>query len=153
SSTGFCSAPCVTYSSTTDTLWVVTHLNSGTATYQIDRVTGTAAAPVYTANVSGTLTRTGGALVQPSGNQQPQSNPNSGTSASSPACPIESQDSQIRSAPVYRPAAGDNAYIYYAQTVGLPSTGQTHTGVQWTKIKVGGATIGAFVDGGRIEDA
>src|SRR5207249_3409570 len=56
---GFCSAPCVTYSSTTDTLWVVTHLSSAGATYQVDRITGTAASPTYTANVSGTLTRTG----------------------------------------------------------------------------------------------
>src|SRR5205814_1704387 len=52
--TGFASAPCVTYSSTQDTLFVVTHLSSAGATYQVDRITGTAAAPAYTANVSGT---------------------------------------------------------------------------------------------------
>jgi hypothetical protein len=151
--TGFCSAPCVTYSATEDTLFVVTHLSSASGTYQIDRVTGTAAAPVYTASASGTLTRTGGGWVQPTGNQQPQSAPNAGASAcGATPCALESQDSQIRSAPIYRPSATDNGYIYYAQTVNLPAVTFTHTAVQWTKLKTGG-TFGAFVEGGRIEDA
>lgn len=145
--TGFCSAPCNTYSSTSESLYVVTHLNSAGATYTLDWITGTSAAPIYHVGGS-TLTRTGGAWSQPSGNQMPQSNPTAGTSVCSPACPIESQDSQIRSAPVYR-----GGFIYYAQTVGLPAGGMTHSGAQWTKITTAGATpSGAFVDGGRIED-
>src|SRR5882762_6074004 len=43
--TGFCSAPCNTYSTTEDTLFVVTHLSSGGATYTFDWITGTPSAP------------------------------------------------------------------------------------------------------------
>ncbi|HEV8479668.1 MAG TPA: Calx-beta domain-containing protein [Candidatus Eisenbacteria bacterium] len=142
--THFCTAPCVTYSTTSDTLYLVTHLSSAGATYAVDKITGTSAAPVYTAG--GTLTRAGGGWVQPSGNIMPQSAPNSGTSAcGTTPCPIEAQDAQIRSAPVFR-----NGNIYYAQTVGLPSTGLTHTAAQWTKLTTPGGTV---VDGGRIDDA
>ncbi|HVP37925.1 MAG TPA: FlgD immunoglobulin-like domain containing protein [Candidatus Saccharimonadales bacterium] len=143
SSTHYCSAPCATMSSTEDTLFVVTHLTSTSATYEVDIITGTST-PSYTSG--GTLTRPGGGWAQPSGNQLPQSAPNSGSSAcGSPPCKIENQDSQIRSAPVYR-----NGFIYYAQTIGLPSSGLTHTAVQWTKITP--STSAAFADGGRIED-
>lgn len=142
--THFCSAPCVTYSSTSDTEYVVTHLSSASATYALDRITGTPSAPVYTAG--GTLTRSGGAWVQPSGNILPQSAPNSGTSAcGATPCPIEVQDAQIRSAPVFR-----NGSIWYTQTVGLPSSGLTHAAAQWTRITTPG---GAFAEGGRLEDA
>ncbi|MFI5372745.1 MAG: Calx-beta domain-containing protein, partial [Candidatus Eisenbacteria bacterium] len=141
--THFCSAPCASYSTTSDTEYVVTHLSSASATYTLDRITGTSSAPVYTAG--GTLTRPGGAWVQPSGNLLPQSLPNSGTSAcGATPCPIETQDSQIRSAPVFR-----SGQVWYTQTVGLPSTGLTHTGVQWTHLTT---PAGAFVEGGRIED-
>jgi|GEM_PF-1439606 len=143
--TGFCSSPAVTYSTTQDTLFVVTHLSSAGATYQMDRITGTAAAPVYTANVSGSLTRPGGGWVQPGGNQLPQSAPNLGTSACGVTpCPMENQDAQVRSAPSYR-----NGALYYAQTIGLPSGVMTHSAVQWTKIN---ASTGVFIDGGRIDD-
>ncbi len=144
SNSGFCASPCLTYSNTSDTLYAVTHLSSGGATYTLDWITGTAAAPVY--NIGGaTLTRTGGGWVQASGNALPQSAPTAGASSCAGApCPIEAQDSQIRSSPVYR-----GGRIYYAQTVGLPSGTMTHTGVQWTKIAAPG---GAFVDGGRLED-
>ncbi len=139
----FCSAPCATYSSTSDTLYVVTHLGSAAATYVIETITGTSAAPVYTTGPA--LTRPGGGWVQPSGQILPQSAPISGASAcAGTPCPVESQDAQIRSAPVYRKGS-----IFYTQTVGLPSGGLTHTGVQWTRIVAPG---GAFVDGGRIED-
>src|SRR5205085_1294141 len=53
-------------------------------------------------------------------------------------------DAQVRTPPVYR--GGD---IWYAQTIGLPSSSYTHTAAQWTRI---GTPSGAFVDGGRIED-
>jgi hypothetical protein len=145
--THFCSAPCATYSSTSDTMFVVTHLSSSGATYSLDTITGTAAAPVYTSG--GSLTRPGGGWVQPggtTGQQLPQSAPNSGASAcGATPCLIEVQDSQIRSAPVYR-----GGFIYYTQTIGLPSSGQTHTAVQWTKL---GAPGGSFIDGGRLDDA
>lgn len=141
--THFCSAPCVTYSTTSDTDYVVTHLSSGSATYELDAITGTASAPVYTAG--GSQVRPGGSWVQPGNNQLPQSAPVSGTSAcGATPCPIESQDSQIRSAPVFRSGS-----IWYTQSVGLPSTGLTHIGVQWTRLTTPG---GAVVDGGRLED-
>jgi hypothetical protein len=140
--THFASAPCITYSPTADTMFVVTHLSSAGGTYSFDTITGTAAAPAYTASPA--LTRPGGGWVQPGGNQLPQSAPNAGASAcGATPCPIEAQDSQIRSAPVYR--AGS---VYYSQTVGLPSSGETHTAVQWTRLNASGA----FVDGGRVED-
>jgi len=140
--THFCSAPCVTYSATEDTLFVLTHLSSTGATYTLDTITGTASAPVYTSG--GTLTRPGGGWTQPGGQIMPQSAPSAGASAcGATPCPIETQDSQIRSAPVYRAGA-----LYYAQTIGLPAGTMTHTAAQWTKLN----TAGGFVDGGRIDD-
>jgi len=142
SGTHFCSAPAHTMSATEDTMFVLTHLTSSTGTYQLDKITGTAAAPVYTSG--GTLTRTGGGWVQPTGQALPQSAPNSGASScGATPCPIEIQDSQIRSAPVYR-----GGFLYYTQTIGLPSSGMTHSSVQWTKL----TTNGGFIDGGRLDD-
>jgi hypothetical protein len=147
----FCTAPCVTVSATEDTLYLVTHLSSGTGTYVVDRITGTAS-PTYTTGT--TTTRPGGGWVQPSGNQLPQSAPNAGASScGATACLIETQDSQVRSAPMFRvDATTGRQFIYYAQTIGLPSTGQTHTAVQWTKLTAS-TTAPVFADGGRIEDA
>jgi len=142
--TGFCASPCNTYSATEDTLFVLTHLASSGGTYTLDWITGTPSAPVYTVG-GNVLTRPGGGWAQPGGQTLPQSAPNSGTSSCSPPCLIESQDAQIRSAPSYR-----GGYLYYAQTIGLPASGLTHTAVQWSKVV---ATTGAFVDGGRIDDA
>jgi hypothetical protein len=141
----FCTAPCVTYSTTSDTLYLVTHLSSAGATYVVDDITGTPSAPVYHQGI--TRTRTGGVWTQPGGQQLPQSAPNSGTSScGATPCMIETQDSQVRSAPVYR-----NGSIWYTQTIGLPSGGiLSHTAVQWTKVTT---PTGSFVDGGRIEDA
>ena len=141
--THFCTAPCLTYSSTQDTLFLVTHLNSPGATYVVDRITGTPSSPVYTTGSS--QSRLGGGWAQPRDNILPQSPPNSGQSAcGSTPCPIHVFDAQVRSAPVYR-----DGLIYYTQTVGLPSSGTTHTAVQWTKVR---PPAGTFVDGGRIED-
>jgi hypothetical protein len=151
SGTHFCNSPAVTLSATQDTLFLVTHLTSSTGTYSVDRITGTPAAPVYT--TGGTNTRPGGGWVQPSGNLLPQSAPNAGASAcGATPCRLEVQDSQIRSAPVYRvDQTTGRGYLYYAQTVGLPAGTLTHTGVQWTKLTA--STTPAFADGGRIEDA
>src|SRR5207249_450899 len=140
----FCSAPCVTYSAAADTEYVVTHLNSAGATYTLDTITGTPAAPVYTAG--GSQTRPGGGWTQPSGNLLPQSAPNSGASACGVTpCGIETQDSQIRSAPVFRGGS-----IWYTQTIGASGGGLAHTAVQWTRLTTPG---GAVVEGGRLEDA
>ncbi len=142
SGAGFCMAPCVTYSTTSDTLYVPLHLSSGSATYELDKITGTST-PVYSTSAS--QIRPGGGWVATSGNLLPQSAPNSGTSAcGATPCTIETSDAQIRSAPTYR-----GGVIYYAQTVGLPAGTATHTGIQWTKLTT---PSGAFVDGGRLED-
>src|SRR5262249_27538791 len=147
----FCSSPCATLSAGEDTLFVVTHVSSSSATYTVDAITGTPAAPVY--GTGGTLTRPGGGWAQPSGGILPQSAPNSGSSScGATPCRIETQDSNVRSAPGYPlDSATGRGFISYTQTVGLPSTGLTRTAVQWTKITPG--TGAAFADGGRIEDA
>jgi len=72
--THFCSAPAMTMSATEDTIFVLTHLTAASATYSLDKITGTASAPVYTSG--GTLTRPGGAWVNSSGQLLPQSAPN-----------------------------------------------------------------------------
>ncbi|HEX7878695.1 MAG TPA: T9SS type A sorting domain-containing protein, partial [Candidatus Eisenbacteria bacterium] len=117
--------------------------SSAGATYTVDVISGTSAAPVYTNGA--TLTRTGGGWAQPSGNQLPQSAPNAGASAcGATPCRIESQDAQVRSAPVFR-----NGSLYYTQTIGLPTGTLTRTAVQWTRLTAVG---GAFAEGGRIDD-
>ena len=146
----FCTAPCVTISATEDTLFLVTHLSSASATFVVDRITGTAS-PIYTTGT--TTTRTGGGWVQPSGNILPQSAPVSGAASCTPPCLVEAADAQVRSAPMYRiDSTTGRGFIYYTQTVGLPSTGLTHTGVQWTKLTAS-TTAPVLAAGGRIEDA
>jgi hypothetical protein len=144
--TGFCSSPAATYSATEDTLYVPTHLGSGSGTYRLDKITGTPSSPIYA--IGSTLSR-GTTWTQASGNILPQKAPLSGASAcGTTPCPIEPQDAQIRSTPVVR-----GGFLYYAQTVGLPAGGLTHTAVQWTKLDAsGGAGTGSVVDGGRVED-
>ena len=144
SGSGFCTSPAITYSTTEATLYMPTHLSSAGATYRVDKITGAPPTPVYT--IGGTLTRTGGAWLQPGGNILPQAAPLAGASAcGATPCPLETQDAQVRSNPVFR-----SGFIYYAQTVGLPSSGLTHTAAQWTKLT---ASTGAFADGGRVDDA
>ncbi len=146
STSRFCTSPCLTYSTTQDTLYLVQHISSSGGTYAVDFIAGTVGSAVYTSGA--TLTRPGGGWTQPSGNIQPQSAPNSGTSACAGSpCPAETQDAYARSAPVWRSNA-----IWYSQTVGLPSGTLTHTGVQWTKVNSVGVARGAYLDGGRLED-
>lgn len=144
-STHFCTSPAVTYSATEDTLFTVTHLGSAGATFVVEHITGTPAAPVYTlAGVA--AVRPGGGWTQPSGNIQPQSAPVGGASAcGATPCKIETSDSQVRAAPIYR-----NGFIWYAQTIGLPAGGLTRTAAQWTKVTP--STSPAFSDGGRVDD-
>jgi hypothetical protein len=141
--TGFVASPCATYSSSEATLYVPTHLSSAGATYELDTITGTPGSPTYTLGT--TKTRTGGAWTQPTGQILPQAAPLSGSSAcGATPCKLETQDAQIRGTPVFR-----DSFIYYAQTIGLPSGGTlTRTAAQWTKID----PSGNFVDGGRVDD-
>jgi Calx-beta domain-containing protein/Big-like domain-containing protein len=140
SGTGFVSSPAATYSTTENTLYVPTHLSSGSGTYRVDTITGTAAAPVYT--IGATRSR-GLTWTQPSGQLIPQAAPLAGTSVCGAVpCKIETQDAQIRSTPVFR-----NGSLYYTQTV-VPS-GTSHTAAQWTRVD---PVAGTVLDGGRIED-
>src|SRR5262249_30948272 len=77
---------------------------------------------------------------------QPQSAPAGGTSAcGATPCKIETSDSQVRAAPIYR-----NGLLWYAQTIGLPAGTLTRTAAQWTCVTPGISP--AFVDGGRVDD-
>jgi hypothetical protein len=140
--TGFCSSPVATASATEPTLYVPTHLSSASGTYRLDTITGPVGTPVYT--VGATRSR-GTTWTQPTGSILPQAPPLSGSGACGlPACMIETQDAQIRSTPQFRDGS-----IWYAQTIGLPAGGLTHTAVQWTRLE---AATGNVLDGGRIDE-
>ncbi|MBV8856580.1 MAG: hypothetical protein JOZ02_06450 [Acidobacteria bacterium] len=145
---GFCDYPVTTYSATEETLYLIKHGSSGDATYRVSTITGTPAAPSLT--VPDTFqTRPGGGWAQPGGDFLPQQCV-PGVGAPTQVCPaspraIDVSDSQVRSSPAFR-----NGKIYYAQTVGLPAGGMTHTAAQWTVLD---AATGNFLDGGRVEDA
>jgi outer membrane protein assembly factor BamB len=139
----FCMHPATTLSATEDALYVPAHISSASATYRLHKLTGTPAAPVYMLDTI-SKTRTGGGWTPPGGDILPQ------TCVGIPGstCPttqrsIDSGDAFIRSNVVFR-----DGNVWYAQTVGLPAGGLTHTGAQWTRID----TSGNFVDGGRVED-
>jgi G8 domain len=139
-SAGFCLNPVETYSSTENTLYIPVHTSSGSAAYRLNTITGTPAAPVFTLGIS--QTRTGGGWVQPGGSIGPQQ-------CVTAPCPgvltlLDVGDAFLRSNAVFR-----NGNIWYTQSVGLPTPTLTHVATQWTKI----STTGAYVDGGRIEDA
>ena len=140
--TGLCSSPVATASPTEPTLYVPTHLSSANGTYRLDTITGPVGSPVYTV---GAVRSRGTTWTQPTGAILPQAPPLSGGSVCGlPACAVETQDAQIRSTPVFRDGS-----IWYAQTVGLPAGGLTHTAVQWTRLE---AATGNVLDGGRIEE-
>ena len=135
---GFCMNPAETFSSTEDTLFLVSHLSSGGATYKLQTMTGTSGSPTLT--IGATKSNSLGAWAVPGGDilpQSPEPLPGTGTAA------INCTDAYMRGNVVYR-----NGYIYTCQTVGLPSGGLTHTAVQWGKL----STAGDFVEGGRVED-
>ena len=148
---GFCNYPVTTYSATEETLYLAQHLSSGGATYKISTITGTPAAPTFT--LGATLTRPGGGWTQPGGDFLPQTCV-PGVSIPTQVCPatlrrIDVGDAQVRSNPIFR-----NGRVWYAQTIALPAGGTLTTSsravAQWTSVT---ATTGAFVDGGRVEDA
>ncbi|HRG81944.1 MAG TPA: T9SS type A sorting domain-containing protein [Chitinophagaceae bacterium] len=142
--TQFCTHPAETYSATENTLYAPNHFSSAGASYQLNTITGTPSVPVFT--VGGLNSRTtGGGWLQQSGNIGPQTCVNG--AAPIFTCPgtlagVDVGDAYIRGNVVFR-----NNAIWYAQAVGLPLAGLTHTGVQWTKLN----TSGTFADGGRVE--
>ncbi|HEX6731669.1 MAG TPA: lamin tail domain-containing protein, partial [Pyrinomonadaceae bacterium] len=142
---GFCMHPAATYSATENTLYLPSHQSSSEAAYRLHTITGTSEAPVFT--VGALQTRPGGAWVQPGGDILPQ-HCVPAVGGAMHACPatirgIDTADAFIRSNVVFR-----NGKIYYPQTIGLPSSGLTHTAAQWTVL----SPDGTFFDGGRIED-
>jgi hypothetical protein len=143
---GFCDHPVTTYSAAEETLYLAQHLSSGSAAYRVNRITGTTASPSFAVGTD--MTRPGGAWSQPGGDILPQQCV-PGVGLPTQGCPttprkLDAADAQVRSNPVFR-----NGRVYYAQTVGLPAGGLTHTAAQWTVVD---AATGNFVDGGRVED-
>ena len=137
-----CGAPCVTYSATCDTQYIVQR--RGTSSYSLDMITGTGPdAPTYT--IGSALTRPGGSWgAMGSSNWLPQGAPESGTSSCSPPCKVERTDDNVRTPAVYRGGS-----IWFTQAIGLPQGGVTHVAAQWTQVAT---PSGAFEVGGRLQD-
>ncbi len=135
----YSSSPAATYTAAESTLYVPVHWNSSPGSYRVDTITGDPATtgPVYTAGV---VKSRGVSWTEPGGNILPQK---TGAGGGTPL-KIDAQDSEIRSTPVVR-----DGFIYYAQTVGLPSGGLSRTSILWTKLA---ASTGNVADGGLIDD-
>ena len=131
---GFALQPALTYSPTESTLYLVEHVDSISATYRFWSLRGS------------TLTLVGGASkTNPLG---PWGTPGPGNFLpQSDGRGVDADDSRIGNA-VFR-----NGHVWYAQTINLPPNSGVgyglRTAVQWTELD----TTGAFVQGGRIEDA
>jgi len=131
---GFALQPAVTYSPAEPTLYLVEHVDSISATYRFWSLRGS------------TLTLVGGAArTNPLG---PWATPGPGNFLpQSDGRGVDADDSRVGNA-VFR-----NGHVWYAQTINLPpSSGVGYglrTAVQWVELD----TTGAFVQGGRIEDA
>ena len=125
----FTTQPAVTYSSTENTLYMVEHFGSASATYRFWTLTAGPPSPIVTLVAGGTKVNPLGPWSIPSGNILPQRGEEG----------IDGGDSRILNA-VFR-----NGGVYYAQTVGLPN----RTAAQWVELN----TAGNFVRGGRVDDA
>jgi hypothetical protein len=129
---GFALQPAVTYSPQEQTLYLVEHLDSMSATYRLWSLRDRTLAVVG----GGPKTNPLGAFGTPGPlNVLPQDGGRG----------VDSGDSRAGNA-VFR-----NDHVWYAQTIGLPPGGTgygTHTAVQWVELD----TTGAFVQGGRIDD-
>jgi hypothetical protein len=125
----FTTQPAITYSTGENTLYMVEHFGSASATYRFWRVTAGPPTPTVTLVGGATKTNPLGPWSIPNGNILPQS----GEQA------IDGGDSRIVNA-VFR-----NGGVYYAQTVGLAG----RTAAQWVEVN----TSGDFVRGGRVDDA
>lgn len=148
---GFCLHPVTTFDPNESTLYMPQHLSSGGATYDLGAITGTPSAPVLSF-IGGVFTRPGGGWTQ-AGAEALSQQCIPGFPTAAHTCPattrrIDTGDSQIRTAPVFR-----NGNIWYSQSIVLPTGGTITTGsrvaAQWTRI----SPTGAFVDGGRVQDA
>ena len=127
---GFTIQPAVTYSPTENTLYMVEHGVSGSATYYLYALNGTA----LSGGTSPFVNPLGGWTIPGSANVLPQSGGH----------PVDAGDSRIINA-VYR-----NGHIYYVQTIGVGGSNFNpgHTAVQWVELN----TAGGFVQGGRINN-
>jgi hypothetical protein len=125
----FTTQPAVTYSATENTLYMVEHVGSASATYRFWSLTSGPPSPAVSIVGGSTKVNPLGPWSIPSGNILPQS----GQSG------IDGGDSRILNA-VFR-----NGGVYYAQTVGLSG----RTAAQWVQLN----TAGNFVRGGRVDDA
>jgi hypothetical protein len=130
---GFALQPAVTYSPTEQTLYLVEHVDSISATYRFWSLRGS------------TLTLVGGAArTNPLG---PWGTPGPGNFLpQSDGRGVDADDSRVGNAVVR------NGHVWYAQTINMPPSAGIgyglHTAVQWVELD----TTGAFVQGGRIED-
>jgi hypothetical protein len=156
---GFCNHPVTTYAATEETLYLIRHESSASATYRVSTVTGTPGTPSFTLGAD--KTRAGGGWTQPVGEMLPQQCV-PGVSLPTQVCPstvrkLDAGDAQVRSNPVFR-----GGKVYYAQTVALPAGAglgadafgnlfslASRTAAQWTVVD---AATGDYLDGGRVED-
>ena len=125
----FTTQPAVSYSPSENTLYMVEHIGSGSATYRFWTLTSGPPNPTVTLVGGGTKSNPLGPWAIPSGNILPQSGEQ----------PIDGGDARILNA-VFR-----NGGVYYAQTVGLAG----RTAAQWVELN----TVGNFVRGGRVDDS
>jgi hypothetical protein len=142
---GFCNHPAETFDATQNTLFLAQHQNSNPPVYKLSTITGTPSVPVVTLGAS--KLRPGTGWASPGGDILPQ-NCVTGSPVATFTCPatprgLDAQDAFLRNNVVYR-----NGSIWYAQTIGLPAAGLTHTAALWTKLD----TAGNFLDGGSVED-
>jgi hypothetical protein len=149
----FCTHPATTLDPNVVDLYMVAHISSGGATYQLATLSGLppslgGTTPSVTA--TGALTRPGGGWTQPGGDILPQQCVGTpGVTCPTTLRGINANDAFVRSNVIYR-----NGNLYYPQTINLPAgtaaaAVASRNAVQWTEIN---ALTGAFVDGGRIED-
>jgi len=131
----FSITPVMTYSPTEQTLYMPVHVESDTAEYRLNTLTGTPSEPVYTRG--GLLIHS---LVSPWALPPPAPQPT--PPALGGVVDIDTGDARIINA-VFR-----NGSIWYSQSIGLPGPAPTHTAAQWVRLN----TLGADVDAGRVED-
>lgn len=127
----FTTQPTVTYSTSENTLYMVEHVGSASATYRFWTVTAGPPSPAVTLVGGGARVNPLGPWSIPSGNILPQSG----------GAGVDGGDSRILNA-VFRDGG-----VYYAQTVGLAAS-VGHTAVQWVELNA----AGNFVRGGRVDD-
>ena len=128
--------PCITYSPTEQTLYAPNSI-WGLPAYRLNKIIGTPNTPIY--NMGTTMMHQ---FLSPWVGYLGQVLPQIPEVPTGRIEYIDADDDRINNA-VFR---GEN--IYFSQTVGLPSSGMTHTAAQWVVLDV----LGFYVQGGRIED-